>query len=220
MQKKYEAVLFDLDGTLVDSFAFHSEVTYRFLTNQGFQVDREQVKRNIGNTIEHVLNGCHIPRECQPGIIREFDAYYVTHAADLLERVVFEPSGLKLVKRLKNAGIKTGIVTNSKQALVEEIIRRNHAEALFDIASGAETDSINKESRCKDVLTALRAAADRTLYVGDTKYDVRLAGKCGMDVCILCHEFGWEKDYAALREMYHPEYMADSLAKIVELVFY
>lgn len=220
MKKKYEAVLFDLDGTLVDSFAFHSEATYRFLTSKGFQVSRKQVRRNIGNTIEYVLRGCLVPEIFWNEIIREFDNYYVVHAEALLDQVFFEPGGLEVLNQLKKAKIRTGIVTNSKQALTEEIISRNHAGALFDIVSGAEEDSLNKESRCQKVLTDLGVSADRTLYVGDTGYDVRLARKCGMDICILSHKIGWEKDYSTFRTAYQPDYMAGSLMEFAGFIAY
>ena len=213
-QTKYEAILFDWDGTLVDSFAFHSTVTHRFLLSRGFSVTIEQVEKHIGNTMDCVLDGCGVPKEMQPEVVNAFDHYYINDAGGLLRATVIDESVAPLLYGLRRAGRKTGVVTNSKHALVKELIRLNRMEACFDAVSGANADSLNKEIRCADVIRGLGASPARTLYVGDTRYDIMLAKKCGMDSCIVRHEIGWESDYAALEEEFRPTFVVDTLGGV------
>ena len=213
-RNKYEAILFDWDGTLVDSFGFHCAVTRGFLMSRGFGVTKEQVAQNIGNTMECVLDGCGVPKGMQPEIVKAFDDYYICDADGLLKEVRINEDVLSLLGSLRRAGRKTGVVTNSKHALLRALIRLNRMEAYFDSVSGAEADSLNKETRCSDVIRGLGASPDRTLYVGDTRYDIMLAKKCGMDSCIVCHRIGWEKDYAALAEKYRPTYVVNTLRDV------
>lgn len=212
MTRPYNAVLFDLDGTLLDSFQFHSEVTYRYLISKGYNPTKQQVSSHIGNTLECVLSGCDVPSLEQASLVQQFDAFYIHQSEDLLQKLKLEPQAVLLVRALKEAGIKTGIVTNSKHALVEEILRQNGLLPYFDILSGATEHSLNKESRCHDVLRELCVLPEKTLYVGDTRYDIMLARQCGMDVCILDHKIGWESDYEQLAQEFAPDYVVQSFS--------
>ncbi len=213
-QNKYDAILFDWDGTLADSFDFHCEVTRRFLKSRGFEATREQVAKNIGNTMECVLDGCGVPKEMQPEIVNAFDRYYLNDAGSMLKEIGIARGAVSLLSGLRRAGKKTGVVTNSKHALIKELVRLNHTEECLDVINGAHADSLNKETRCLDVIGGLGVLPARTLYVGDTRYDIMLAQKCGMDSCIVKHEIGWEKYYAVLAEELHPTYTAVSLSGV------
>ncbi|MDL2238533.1 HAD family hydrolase [Christensenellaceae bacterium OttesenSCG-928-K19] len=218
MRKKYEAVLFDLDGTILDSFDLHSKVYYCMFQEKGYPTTMEQVRKHIGNTMECVLDGCGIPKEAQPEIVQEVDNYYINCEEDLMENLVLEEQVIDVIEFLKREGIKTGIVTNSKHALLMEIIRINKAEAYFDLLDGARADSLNKKVRCAGSIRKLGVTPNTVLYVGDTGHDIDLARECGMDICIVWHHFGWEKDYDMLVKEGRPDYVVDELKEILLIV--
>ncbi|MEG1524690.1 MAG: HAD-IA family hydrolase [Clostridia bacterium] len=214
--KKYRGVLFDLDGTLVDSFDFHSQIICQYLLRLGYRVDIRQVSMNIGNTMTCVLDGCGVAQKEQPTIVCEIDDFYLH--SDQLRHLALVPGARELLAELKRCAVKTGILSNSKQALVEMIVRQNQAEKLFDLIDGATAQALNKETRCALAMRELGLRADQVLYVGDTRHDIRLARSFGMDVCIINGPIGWEEDYGNLIETQHPEYVVKHIGSVWEAV--
>ena len=52
---RYDLVMFDMDGTLMDSRAFHQKVFYRFLNQYVGNITEEEVRRDIGATVREIL---------------------------------------------------------------------------------------------------------------------------------------------------------------------
>lgn len=207
--KPYRAVLFDMDGTLIDSFRFHAQVIYSCLRGYGYAVELRQVEKNIGNTITCVLDGCGVPRGEQQTIIDGLDDFYLTSAGT--GDIQFIPGVACLLAELKKNGVQTGILSNSKQALVDAIVSRNGASGLVDHVFGATSDTIDKEQRCRLAFHKMGLSARDVLYVGDTVHDVRLARNAGMDICILRSPIGWELDYERLISSSRPDFVCDSI---------
>jgi len=216
--KRYDAVLFDLDGTLVDSFAFHSKVIQGFLKTRGYCPPLEQIEKNIGNTIKSVLDGCGVPAAAQQPLIQGLDEYYINSAKDLIGGIHLEKGARELLQRMKEQNIKAGVLTNSKHVLAEMIIRKNGVQQFFVVVDGATDRSLDKQTRCPKILVKLSVAANRCLYVGDTRYDMELARECGMDVCIIRSRIGWEADYDAFIRTHAPEYVATGFEDVAEII--
>lgn len=214
--KPYRAVLFDMDGTLIDSFRFHAQVICDCLCGYGYDVDVREVESRIGNTMACVLDGCNVPRQEQPSIINGIDKYYLTSPG--LAEIRFAAGTIQVLKEMKDNGVKTGILSNSKQVLVEAIVWQNHAERLFGNLFGATSDSINKEERCRQAISAMGVSGQDILYVGDTINDVRLARNFGFDSCIIRNKIGWEPDYDSMISEMNPEYVIHEIAMLREIL--
>ena len=210
--KPYRAVLFDMDGTLIDSFRFHAQVICDCLRHHGYPVELLQVEQNIGNTITCVLDGCGVPCAEQQSIIDGLDERYLAFIGT--SDISFVPGAAALFTELKRNCIQTGILSNSKQVLVEAIVKMNGSVDLIDHVYGATGDSIDKEERCDQAFLNMGVHARDVLYIGDTVHDVRLARKTGMDICILRSHIGWEPDYDRLISSARPEYVCDDIGGV------
>lgn len=65
---KYDLIMFDMDGTLMDSKQFHYEVFYRFLNEFVMQVTREQVEKGLGATVREIFDSVGVREEKLEGL--------------------------------------------------------------------------------------------------------------------------------------------------------
>jgi HAD superfamily hydrolase (TIGR01509 family) len=172
------AVLFDLDGVLVDSFhvwlAVVNEASRRF----GRPPVTEQALRPIfGQGIADDM------RNLYPGRTREeIRRAYDEAMPAAMTRMTVNPEAVTVLQALKARGIRRAIVTNTQQSLVAGVLRNagllEHVDAWSGVSAGV------REKPAPDLLVNALAhlglPAERALMVGDTDYDSRAAQAAGV----------------------------------------
>ena len=177
---KYSAVLFDLDGTLLDTLDDMMDALNR--TMDQFQLphrSRAEVRSFVGNgakrLIELSVGADHPALEEILSVYKEdYDAHYLVKTAPY-------PGIMDLLDRLCAEGCRVGIVSNMPDSTVQQL-----NQALFrgmaDIAVG-EKPGIRRKPAPDTVLSAmdqLGAAPDKTVYVGDSEVDIQTAKAAGV----------------------------------------
>lgn len=174
---KYTTVVFDLDGTLVNSIDDLTEninITMRQLGYPERTVD--EVKLFVGNGIGPLIQRA-LPENSSEEEIKKCFAVFKEHYLNNMHNQTKTFDGImELLKELKKLGIKTSVVSNKLDEATKNMC--NHFfGTLIDVAIG-DNDEREKKPAADNVLEALRqlnSTQAEAVYVGDTKVDVATA---------------------------------------------
>ena len=186
---KYKIVIFDLDGTILNTLDDLADSTNYALKEHGMpERSVEEIRHFVGNGIRKLMERA-VPQGTQEDEIVKvhstFTEYYKEHCADKTRPY----DGIKeLIERIRSSGIKTAVVSNKADYGVQTLCR-DYFPGLFDYAVG-EREGIRRKPYPDSVNEVLRSFnVDRTeaLYIGDSEVDIQTSANAGMDVCMV----GW-----------------------------
>ena len=180
-----KTVLFDLDGTLLDTLGDLAAGVNHVLSGFSFpQRTREEIRSFIGNGVPTLLRRslpAGVSEDTVSRAISEFTAYYLAHICD---NTVPYPGIPELLAALKRDGVNVGIVSNKKNEATR-LICEKLLGGLYDYAHGAanEEERKPKPDMVYDAMAHFGASKDETVYVGDSNVDIETAWNAGID-CI------------------------------------
>lgn len=182
---KYKAILFDMDGTVLDTLRDLNAAVNRALSQFGYPPQSlDETRRKVGNGSRRLLE-LSLPPETPEETIGEVLAwylpYYNEHANDSTAPY---PGITALLKALKSADYPLAVVSNKPDRTVRELARI-HFPGLMEIAVGEnERGGVRRKPWPDTLLTAaaeLGVDPGECLYVGDSEVDVLTASRAGMD---------------------------------------
>jgi beta-phosphoglucomutase len=177
------AVLWDLDGTLVDSEEFHWQSWEHVLGADGVRVTREQFKATFGQRNDRILRGWLGAESTDERIAR------VAEAKEAEYRRLAEVNGLTPLPgaagwlvRLQAEGWKQAIASSAPRQNVEVMLRALHLQGYFDaiVASEDVTKGKPDPQVFLAAATRLAIAASRCIVVEDAAAGIEGAKRAGM----------------------------------------
>jgi len=172
------AIIFDLDGTLIDSAPDIHAASEKLLTELGYPpLSLETIISFIGNgvpkLVERVMDARGLHAEYNlPDLVAKFMTHYEAAAT---EKTTLFPHVLAALDALKGAGVAMGVCTNKPQAPTHAVLQAYDLAKYFDVVIGGDTMPVKKP----DPVPLLRAFEDlgaaRKLYVGDSDVDAQTA---------------------------------------------
>ena len=193
---KFDAVFFDLDGTLVNSLLDLANSVNYILCNEGYQTHPVDAYKyfagdGIAKMIERALPDEHRTKENIARLKERFLEYYSDHYAD---NTVAYPRLNEAVSLLKEKGIKLAVVTNKAQNMAEKVVKKVYGN-IFDYILGLR-DDIPPKPDPTGILMAMNeldVVPSKCAFVGDTGMDV--AGGINAGACPIGVLWGFrEKD--------------------------
>ncbi|MBP5261826.1 MAG: HAD family hydrolase [Clostridiales bacterium] len=187
MDGKYEAILYDLDGTLTDSIplimkCFH--LAYMEVLGEVPRTD-EDLMSYIGKPLINTFADVHDMKTAQ----RLFDTYLKINEVMLANNELEFFDGVKdSLRRLHEAGVRQGIVTSKRRASLMITIELNDMTGLFEQFTVCEDTKEHKPSGEPLIYTAEKMGItdmSRILYVGDALVDYQCALDCGADFALV-----------------------------------
>ena len=211
-----KAVIFDLDGTLLNTLGDLTAAVNHALATQGLPLHTAaEVRTFIGDGVKEL-----IARACPPdadkttrrAVLAAYLPYYAAHNAD---RTAPYPGVMELMHGLKAAGYCLGVVSNKHAPGVAALCTRFFGDML-DVAVGND-DTRPPKPAPDSLLYAMErlgvAPAD-TWFVGDSTMDVQTARAAG----VRCAAVTWgfhDRDRLAAE---HPALLADGTAEILQTI--
>lgn len=176
-------VVFDCDGTLIDTQAAIVSAIRAAFKDQGIQIPAGiNLQRLIGLRLEEVIVRL-APRLRAAEVIRMAERYR-DHYAVISQDIAYESrlfEGIEeAVMALRRAGNLIGIVTGKSRSGLYRVLDAHGIFDLFDILKTAE-DGPGKPnpSLLNDAMREVKATAERTLMIGDTCFDMETAVRAG-----------------------------------------
>ena len=177
-----KTVIFDLDGTLLDTLEDLYRATNMALDRHSLPTrTREEVRMFVGNGVEMLIRRA-VPAGTDEGTIRTVLAEFKAIYAAICEDHTAPYAGiLDLLTRLRAEGISVAVVSNKFDEATKKLCRKYFGE-LVEVAVG-EHAGVRKKPAPDTVFEALRklgADAASSLYVGDSDVDIETARAAGM----------------------------------------
>ena len=176
---KAKLVIFDLDGTLLDSIDDLAASTNHALQLHGYpQHERAAYRYFVGNGVRKLIERA-LPEDARQAdninrLLQDFLAYYQTHKTVYTRPYQGIPETLA---QLHTAGIQLAVASNKYHQGTLELIHHYFGEKLFSIVLGQREGIPVKPDPAivHDILTQTALPASRTLYVGDSGVDMQTA---------------------------------------------
>lgn len=174
---KPELVIFDMDGTILDTLEDLWRSTNAALAANRFpERSLGEVRRFVGNGIAKLIERA-VPEGTPPAVcakvLADFKEQYALHCADHTHPYAGVP---ELLARLRAGGVRTAVVSNKADFAVQ-ILVKDYFPGLFDLVLG-EKEGIAKKpapDMVQAVLRKLGVAPAAARYVGDSEVDVQTA---------------------------------------------
>jgi HAD superfamily hydrolase (TIGR01509 family) len=177
----FESVLFDVDGTLIDSNAAHAMAWMRALSEHGAHVDITRVRPLIGMGADKLLPAVADVEESS-SLGRAIGRRKKELFAEMLPRLRPTRGARPLLEYLSGHGIDLVVATSAGNEELGSLLKRAGVDDL--IRKRATKDDAEESKPDPDIVCAALARArsgpERTLMVGDTPYDIEAAARAGV----------------------------------------
>lgn len=193
---KYKLVIFDLDGTILNTLEdLYISVNFALLKNNLPQRSKEEVRRFVGNGIRLLIERA-VPEKTESELTEkvffDFKEHYAVHSMDNTKPY----EGIKdLLTDLKSQGVKTAVVSNKADFAVQKLVSL-YFDGMFDFVLG-EMEGTNKKPAPDMVYKAIEAvdvSAEYVVYIGDSEVDIETADNSSVD-CIIVDWGFREREY-------------------------
>ena len=184
--KKYDTVIFDLDGTLLNTLEDLTDaVNFVMRANEYPERTIEEVRCFVGNGIRRLMELAvpeGVSEDTFENVFEQFKSYYTDHCQ--IKTCAYEGI-MELLEKLYTDGVSMAIVSNKNHAAVCEL-NEIYFKKYIEVAIG-QKDGIRKKPAPDTVLQALKELGkekESAIYVGDSEVDFLTAQNTGMD-CVL-----------------------------------
>lgn len=191
---QYTTILWDLDGTLLDTLSDLTASVNHALAAHGFSaVTCEQVRRALGHGVHNLIcsllpDGAQTP--AFDAVYADFRAHY---SANYNVYTKPYPGIPELLQELKSKGAAMAVVSNKPDEFVKALVKAHFGD-LFPAALG-EREGIPRKpfpDGCEEALRLLGKGKEHAVYIGDSETDIATAKNAGLP--LLCVSWGFREE--------------------------
>jgi HAD superfamily hydrolase (TIGR01509 family) len=174
------AVLFDIDGTLVDSNYLHAHAWYRAFSEVGLPVEAWRIHRSIGmdgtTLVAALANGADDDTRAW---VKDLHSRYYKESTPMLRPL---PGARELLEAVEKLGLQVVLATSAPEdelAILREVLDSDHL--LSAMTSAEDVDTAKPRPEIIDVaLRRVRVDAAHAVFVGDAVWDVEACKRAGV----------------------------------------
>lgn len=193
---RYKCVIFDLDGTLLDSLQGILDAANLSFKEMGYNIERsyEEGKYYIGaGAIEfarRAMKGVDMSPEKEQEMM---DRFLVNYKRIQSEATKPFDGIVELLEDLQKAGYYLAIASNKPQILLDPIVKQLFPTIKFKAALGQRINTPEKPNPhiIFEIENICKVSLDECVYVGDSEYDYKTAHNAGIDLILCKYGFGF-----------------------------
>jgi HAD superfamily hydrolase (TIGR01509 family) len=177
-----EALLCDIDGTLVESNWLHAEAWQQAFAGMGIELEKEDVRRQIGKGGDELIP-VYVPWWKRRQVEEPLKAYRkFIFEQDFLPRVKALPGARELLVTVKESGIRIALASSADKDELQAYKRLVGMEELVEKETSANDADRSKPHPdiFQATLERLKLPARKCMALGDTPYDAEAAGLAGL----------------------------------------
>jgi HAD superfamily hydrolase (TIGR01549 family) len=207
--RSLRGVLFDWDGTLIDSYAADSSAYLAMFREMGIPWGLEQLARHYSPNWYRVYRAAKLPRARWDDADRAWRAQYAKHSPRLI-------AGARQVLVRLGRAHHLGLVTSGDRDRVTQQLRAFRLTRLFGarVCSGDTPEKKPHPAPLRLALRQLRLDPSACVYVGDSPEDLEMAKRAGVRAIAVLGPFPTEKRLRAAR----PEFLLESIRELPEVL--
>ncbi|MBP4065137.1 HAD family hydrolase [Acinetobacter baumannii] len=205
--KEYQAIIFDMDGTLVDSFSFFLGALNQLAKKHKFKsVELHEVEQYKHLSPKEIMKEMNVSRWKLPWIAKDFIRLMKERDQDVY---MFEGMRDQLIE-LHNRGYTLAIITSNSKENCQNVLGKELCELFSHIDGGSSI--FGKAKRITRVLNILDVSKNQAIYVGDQTTDGEAAHEAGIDFAAV----GWGYTSAEKLKTIQPKVVLTDLATMKE----
>lgn len=192
-----KAVIFDLDGTLLNTLDDLADSTNYALSRFGYPTRTiEEVRQFVGNGVAKLIERAIPEGKNNPNFEKCLAIFKENYAQNMYNKTASYNGIIEMLSNLKSRGIKIAVVSNKFDLAVKELCKK-YFEEFIDFAAGEnEAQGIRKKPAPDTVLSVLNEfnfAPEDAVYVGDSDVDIMTAKNSKMPCISVTWGFRDEK---------------------------
>ena len=210
---RYDAVLFDVDGTLIHSRpGIENTFAYAF-RQMGLDPAGIDLSRYLGPPLRWSF-AQHFSRE--EDVERAVDIYRERYARAGMHECTLYPGVQQMLARLKEAGLFLATATSKPRDVVLPILKEQNILPYFDLVGGASMDKSvdTKTAVIRQDLADSRLPGRRIQKVGDRQDDMKGAADCGLPAAAVLYGYGSRAEL----EPWHPVLWAENTTALGDAI--
>lgn len=214
MPHPIDLIIFDLDGTLIDSLPDLADATNHMLGTLGrHPIDQDAVRRLVGQGARRLVEQA-LPGAPEVEIQRGLELFLDYNHRHIADRTVLYPGVTETLDVLRERGMRMAIISNKNVALCREVLSVIGADCYFEEILGADSLPFRKPSPepVLKLLADFGVAPERAAMVGDSINDIAAGRGAGVTTV------GCTWGYGDLEELVDADYRVDSFSKIVDII--
>lgn len=178
----YDTILFDLDGTLLNTLDDLADSVNAVLEAEACALrTKDEIRDFIGDGVKMLMKRSLPKDRDEEEILRCLEQFREIYMKNMLNQTKPYEGILDLLKNLKHMGMKLGVVSNKPDEATKEMCRLFFEENI-DVAIGDNHERKKKPApdNVFEALKQLQSKQDKTLYVGDSNVDMQTAKNAGL----------------------------------------
>ena len=217
MKNKTKCVIFDLDGTLVNTIIDLGRACDYLLAKNGIKPEwsEEDYKGFVGNGAKLLVDRAFGGKLSSQQLEEQYSDFKIKYNEIKMDNAYIYDGMPEVVQMLKNNGIKISVCTNKPDVAAKGMVEHLFGKDVFDIIVGA-TDDLPKKPNVdmpKVILNKLELTADDCIWIGDSSVDIETAKNLGCESIAVT--WGFRSAESLLK--CSPDYVVDTPKEILKI---